>query len=103
MGYAVSPKPTAATLENDFRGQRSGTRPLLALVVSQNPSTVRRSTVSRNASCAAVAVNGLPVPLTLTALLPTCTPSNARTKAFTAVTYEGMKPVSSPPLDTAAP
>jgi len=35
MGYAVSAKPTAAMLENDGVGQRSGVRPFDAGVRSQ--------------------------------------------------------------------
>src|SRR3982750_2027300 len=52
IGYAVSAKPTAATLENDFDGQRSGARPLRGLVVSQKKSNVRRESVSRKACSA---------------------------------------------------
>jgi hypothetical protein len=53
IGYAVSAKPTAATLENDFVGQRSGVSPLRGFVVSQNQSNVRRDSVSRNAASSA--------------------------------------------------
>jgi len=54
IGYAVSANPTAATLENDFVGQRSGVSPFRGLVVSQNQSNVRRESVSRNADSPAV-------------------------------------------------
>ena len=47
-------------LENDCVGHRSGTNPLLAFVVSQNQSNVRRWTVSRKARSAVVGVNRLP-------------------------------------------
>src|SRR5687768_17070593 len=53
MPYAVSPKPTAAMLENDFVGQRSGTSPFFGLVVSQNHWNVSRSTRSISAVSAA--------------------------------------------------
>src|SRR6476619_4392285 len=55
IGYAVSANPTAATLENDFVGQRSGVSPLRGLVVCQKKSKVRRESVSRNALSPAVA------------------------------------------------
>jgi hypothetical protein len=45
----VSANPTAATLENDFVGQRSGVRPFRGLVVCQKKSNVRRASVSTNA------------------------------------------------------
>ena len=48
MISAVRPKPTAATLENDAVGQRSGTNPFEALVVSQKKRNVRASTSFRN-------------------------------------------------------
>jgi hypothetical protein len=35
MGYAVRAKPTAATLENERVGARSGVRPLAGLLNSQ--------------------------------------------------------------------
>ena len=50
IGYAVRPNPIAATEEKDLVGKRSGTRPFLALVVSQNQLKVRVSTVSRKGS-----------------------------------------------------
>ena len=50
MGYAVSANPTAAMLENDGVGQRSGVRPLPAGVRSQNQLNVLRCSVSRNAT-----------------------------------------------------
>jgi hypothetical protein len=56
MPYAVSPKPTAAMLENDFVGQRSLTRPFCALLVSQNQLNVRCSTSST--SCCAFVTSG---------------------------------------------
>ena len=58
MGYAVSAKPIAATLEKLFVGQRSGVRPLRGSVVSQNQWNVRCSSVSRNAVCLAVSADG---------------------------------------------
>src|SRR5437868_6524587 len=50
MGYAVSAKPTAAMLENDGVGQRSGVRPLPGGVRSQKKLKVRCWSVSRNAA-----------------------------------------------------
>jgi hypothetical protein len=50
MGYAVSAKPTAAMLENDGVGQRSGVRPFDAGVRSQKKLKVRCWSVSRNAT-----------------------------------------------------
>jgi len=41
MGYAVSAKPTAAMLENDGVGQRSGVSPFVAGVRSQKKLKVR--------------------------------------------------------------
>jgi hypothetical protein len=48
-------------LENDFVGQRSGTRPLAGVVVYQNLSKVRRWTGSRYAVWAAVGTKGAAV------------------------------------------
>src|SRR5438045_9624527 len=50
MGYAVSAKPTAAILENDGVGQRSGVRPLPGGVRAQKKLKVRCWSVSRNAA-----------------------------------------------------
>src|SRR5258705_4596184 len=50
MGYAVSAKPTAAMLENDGVGQRSGVRPLDGGVRSQKKLKVLCCSVSRNAA-----------------------------------------------------
>src|ERR1700681_3556369 len=58
IGYAVRAKPTAATLEKDFDGQRSGVRPLRGFVVSQKKSNVRCERVSTNSRSA-----GLPAPV----------------------------------------
>jgi len=49
IGYAVSAKPTAAMLENDAVGQRSGVRPFVGGVRSQKKLKVRCCRVSRNA------------------------------------------------------
>ena len=56
--YAVRPNPTAAVLENDGVGQRSGTSPLDAFVVSQNQRKVRCWTSFRNSA----SVCGVPPP-----------------------------------------
>src|SRR3972149_6795690 len=48
-GYALSPKPTAATLEKDGEGQRSGTSPLAGFARSQKKRNVRSCSVSTNA------------------------------------------------------
>src|SRR2546421_12615613 len=50
MGYAVSANPTAAMLENDGVGQRSGVRPLPGGVRSQKKLKVPCWSVSRNAA-----------------------------------------------------
>src|SRR2546422_3361485 len=50
MGYAVSAKPTAAMLENEGVGQRSGVRPFDAGVRSQKKLKVRCWSVSRKAT-----------------------------------------------------
>ena len=48
--YAERPNPTAATLENEGAGQRSGTRPFLGFAVSQNQRNVRCWSSSTNGS-----------------------------------------------------
>jgi hypothetical protein len=54
----VSANPIAATLEKLFVGHRSGVRPLVLSVRSQNQSKVLRSSVSRNAVCRVVSAEG---------------------------------------------
>src|SRR2546426_6372263 len=54
IGYAVSANPTAAMLENDGVGQRSGVRPLDAGVRSQKKLKVRCCNVSRKAAVSGV-------------------------------------------------
>src|SRR5689334_18526050 len=49
-GYAVSAKPTAATLEYEGLGKRSGTRPFFGLAVSQKKWNVRCWRSTRNGS-----------------------------------------------------
>src|SRR3982751_107463 len=58
IGYAVSANPIAATLEKLFVGQRSGVRPVLGSLRSQNQLNVRRSRVSRNVVCLPVSADG---------------------------------------------
>jgi len=50
IGYAVRAKPTAAMLENEGVGQRSGVRPFVAGVRFQKKLKVRCCRVSRNAT-----------------------------------------------------
>jgi hypothetical protein len=54
IGYAVSAKPTAAMLENDGVGQRSGVRPFAVGVLSQKKLKVRCCSVSRKATVSGV-------------------------------------------------
>src|ERR1700693_814536 len=63
-GYAVSASPIAATLEKLCVGQRSGVRPVVGLVCSQNQLKVRRSRVSRKAVWRGVREEGGIGPLT---------------------------------------
>src|SRR6266700_1709027 len=58
MQYAVRPNPTAAMLEKDFVGQRSGTRNVCGLAVSQNHRNVRRSRSSTDDGGAAALLLG---------------------------------------------
>src|SRR6266550_1656660 len=58
MQYAVRPNPTAAMLEKDFVGQRSGTRKVCGSMVSQNQRKVRRSRSSIPAGAAALLLGG---------------------------------------------
>src|SRR5690606_26784421 len=57
--YAVSPKPMAATLENDSVGQRSGTRPFAGFARSRKKLNVRCWSESRNASSPSGGVTGV--------------------------------------------
>src|SRR5687767_2371073 len=52
-GYVARPKPTAATLEKDGDGQRSGIRPLDGFARSQKKRKLRSCNVSANARSAA--------------------------------------------------
>src|SRR5687768_15726228 len=56
-GYAVSANPIAATLEKLFVGQRSGVRPVLGSLLSQNHLKVYCCRVSRKAVCRRVRAN----------------------------------------------
>ena len=52
IGYAVSAKPIAPTLTNERVGARSGVRPAVESLRSQNQRKVRSSSVSRKATWA---------------------------------------------------